>query len=376
MKTKYAILMMSMGISAVVMAQENDDMYFNSKDRVVANKVNASLMMKKYQQEDLNAVRSNPVNPSDSYTGRGVNPEYNAQVKNGTSVIQNNPDYFLSGYQPKNVNGSLYSGNNGYTSSFYGNSGCNSCYNNRMGYGGMGYSGMGYGGMGMGYGGFGSPFGYYSPYSSMMMGYGFGGYGSGFYGGMGYGMGSMFGSPFYSPFGMNSFYSPYYGYGYGGYGGSGYPYGTTVVINNGDSRGTTNARHPSRSDGLNNYVDNSRNDATINGTNGRVREGGRTRTESQTDYYDRGWRNNASNFPSRSYYDDNSGNSRSGYSNGGNNNSSWGDQGGRTRSSWDPSGSGSRSSFGGGGFSGGSGGNTGSGGSSGGGGGGHSRGRN
>lgn len=373
MKTKYAILMMAMGMSAAVLAQENDDMYFNSKDRVVANKVYESVMIKKYQQEDLNAVRSNPVNPSDSYTGRGVNPEYNAQIKNGTSVIQDNPDYFLTGYQPKNINSSLYSGNSAYPNSYYGNGGYNNgYYNNRMGYGGMGYSGMGmgmgYSGMSMGYGGFGSPFGYYSPYSSMMMGYGFGGYGSGFYGGMGYGMGSMFGSPFYSPFGMNSFYSPYSGY--GGYGGYGYPYGSTVVINNGDSRSTVNGRHPSRSDGLNNYVDNNRNDATITGTNGRVREGGRTRNESQTNYYDRGWRNNTDNFPTRSYYDNNSGNSRSGYSNGGNNNSSWGDSGGRTRSSWDSFGSGSRSSFGGGGFSGGSGG------SSGGGGGGHSRGRN
>ncbi len=372
MKTKYAILMMAMGMSAAVMAQENDDMYFNSKDRVVANKVYESVMIKKYQQEDLNAVRSNPVNPSDSYTGRGVNPEYNAQIKNGTSVIQDNPDYFLTGYQPKNINSSLYSGNSAYPNSYYGNGGYNNgYYNNRMGYGGMGYSGMGmgYSGMGMGYGGFGSPFGYYSPYSSMMMGYGFGGYGSGFYGGMGYGMGSMFGSPFYSPFGMNSFYSPYSGY--GGYGGYGYPYGSTVVINNGDSRSTVNGRHPSRSDGLNNYVDNNRNDATITGTNGRVREGGRTRADSQTNYYDRGWKNNSNNFPTRSYYDNNSGNSRSGYSNGGNNNnSSWGDSGGRTRSSWDSFGSGSRSSFGGGGFSGGSGG------SSGGGGGGHSRGRN
>ena len=50
MKTKYAILMMAMGMSAAVMAQENDDMYFNSKDRVLVNKVNESLMIKKYQK--------------------------------------------------------------------------------------------------------------------------------------------------------------------------------------------------------------------------------------------------------------------------------------------------------------------------------------
>src|SRR5258708_16541733 len=126
MKTKYVVVMLAMGMSAAVMAQESDDMYFNSKDRVVVNKVNDVVLAKRYQQEDLTAVRTNPVNPSDSYSGRGVNPEYNAQTKNGTTVVQNNPDYFLSGYQPKNVNGSLY---NGAASAYSGNCNCNNAYN-------------------------------------------------------------------------------------------------------------------------------------------------------------------------------------------------------------------------------------------------------
>ncbi|MEJ0057116.1 MAG: hypothetical protein WDN75_16545 [Bacteroidota bacterium] len=125
MKTKYAIMLLTMGMSAAAMAQDDDDMYFNSKDRAKANQENNVVLAKRYQQEDVSAVNTNPVNPSDSYSGRGVNPEYNAQAKNGTSVVQNDdPDYFLSSYQPKNVNKNLYNGGNGSYSSY------NNGYNN------------------------------------------------------------------------------------------------------------------------------------------------------------------------------------------------------------------------------------------------------
>ena len=360
MKTKYAVALLTMVMSVGAMAQENDDMYFNTKDRNVVNKANEIVLAKRYQQEDINAVRTNPVNPSDSYSGRGVNPEYNAQSKNGTTVVQNNPDYFLAGYQPKNVNGSLYSGGaSAYSNPYCGNSAYNNYYGN-MGYGGMGMGsrsmfGMGYGSMmGMGYGGYSS---FYNPYSSFYSPYSIFS--------MSYGAGSMFGSPYgmygsgygMGMYGMNYMYNPYT---YGAYGNS---YGGQAVINGGDSRATVNGRHPSRSSGLNNYVDNTRNDATIIGTNGRVREGGRVSTNSASpDYYDRGWRSNSSNFSNTNGNWNNGGNTRSGW---GNNNSSWGNSGGATRSSFDSFGSGSRGSFGGGGSSSG-------GGSSG----GHSRGKN
>lgn len=360
MKTKYLMAVLTMGMSVAAMAQENDDMYFNAKDRDVLNKANQIVLAKRYQQDDMNAVRTNPVNPSDSYSGRGVNPEYNAQSKNGTSVVQNNPDYFLSGYQAKNVNGSLYSGGASAYSNRYGNSAYNNYYGNMgMGYGsrmgmGMGYGSMfsmGYGSMmGMGYGGYSSfysPYSsFYSPYSMFSMGYG-----------------SMYGSP-YSSMMYGGMYSPY------SYGGYGSPYGGVTVINGGDGRATVTGRHSSRSNGLNNYVDNNRstNNATIVGTNGRVREGGRVSGNSTPNYYDRAWRDNSSNF-SNNNGNGQGNNTRSGW---GGNNNGWGNNsGGATRSSYDSFNSGSRGSFGGGGVSGGS-----SGGGGGGGGGGHSRGRN
>ncbi len=355
-----------MCVSGVAMGQETDDMYFNAKDRVQVNAANEVALAHQYQQQDMNAVKTNPVNPSDSYSGRGVNPEFNSQAKNGTSVVQNNPDYFKAGYQP-NVNSSLYKSGSNTSYPYYGNSsynnpccgyGMNSMYGMGGMYGmgsmyGMGYGmgsmyGMGYGmgsmyGMG-GYIPFYSPFGYgmgYSPYSSMFMGYG-----------MSYGMSSMYGMG-YSMFGMGMpFYNPYSYYGTGYYGA-----GTAI-----DASSSVYGRHPSRSSSLNNFVDNGRNDQTIVGTNGRSREGGRMRTDSQPNYYDRSWRSDPGNFPTRSYYNDNS----SGY-----NRSSWGN----TSSGWNSGGRssfdnnmGGRSSFGGGGMSGGGGG--------GGGGGGHSRGRN
>ncbi len=367
MKTKYAMVILTMGMSVAAMAQENDDMYFNSKDRLVVNQANEQLMAKRYQAADRNAVLTNPVNPSDSYSGRGVNPEYNAQGKNGTAVIQDNPDYFLSSYQPKNINSSLSSGNNTYNSAYNGY-GMNPYY----GYGGMGSSMMGYGmgygmnsmmGYGMGYGmnsmmGYGMGYGY--PYSMFSMGYGMSSYGSGFYGGygMGYGMGSM-----YSPYGMYGMGSMYYPYG-NGYGYGGGPYGgySGGVIN--ETHNTSYGRHSVRSSGLNNYVDNSRGTSSV--TNpagvGRGNQSGRT-AGSQPDYYNSGWRNNATNMTRSGY--DNSGNS--GWGNTRSGNSGWGNSG--TRSSMDSFGGGSRGSFGGGGGGGFSGGG-------GGGGGGHSRGRN
>jgi len=356
MKAKYTMLMLALGLSVAALAQENDDMYFNSKDRAVVVKANEVVLAKKYRQDDIDAVRSNPVNPSDSYSGRGVNPEYNAQAKNGTSVVQNDPDYFVTGYQPKSVNSNLYNNTSAYSNTYYNNG-----YGSPYGYSGFGspYSSM-YSPYAFGYSPYSmmSPYSMYSPYGGMY-GMGMGGMYSGF--GMGYSM--MYGSPYSMMgigYGMGSMYGGY-GYGYGSYG-SYYP--TTAVVT--DSRNTAYGRHPSRTSGLNSYVNtNARNDASIVGSNGRVREGGRSRTDSQPNYYNSGWRNSANYSNTRS----------SGFSNG----NSWGsgsgngwNGGGNTRSSFDSFGSGSRGSFGGhsgGGFSGG-------GMSGGGGGGGHSRGRN
>src|SRR5437868_185210 len=50
MKTKYAIMLLTMGMSAAAMAQDDDDMYFNSKDRAKANQENNVVLAKRYQQ--------------------------------------------------------------------------------------------------------------------------------------------------------------------------------------------------------------------------------------------------------------------------------------------------------------------------------------
>ncbi|CAN5313611.1 hypothetical protein BH10BAC4_BH10BAC4_12660 [soil metagenome] len=390
MKTKYAMVLLAMGVSAAAVGQENDDMYFNSKDRLKSNQAIEVVAAKRYQQEDVNAVRTNPINASDSYSGRGVNPEYNSQIKSGTSVIQNQPDYFVANYQPVNVNSNLYNGGNTGYSNYYGN---NSAYSNPY------YNNMGYGG-------FGSPYGYnnmyssmYSPYSSMYGGmyspyssfgnsfglrFGMGSYyGSGLYGGMGYG--NMFGM-----------YNPYSMYGYGGYYGGGYGYsGYPVIINGGGDYVNNNVigKHGSRSSGLNNdYVSTtSRGGNSAAGRSGGTNSGSRTSsgTQAGTNYYDRSWRNNSSNMTRSNGGVDNSagtgrtstwGNTNRGSfdnGNGGRSNSNWSNGGGSRTSSFGNGNSGfsnGSSSFGGsrggGGFGGGGGG------SSSGGGGGHSRGRN
>lgn len=369
MKTRYILAVLTMGLSAAAIAQENDDMYFNSKDREKLNASNAVALTKRFGQEDQMAVRTNPVNPSDSYSGRGVNPEYNAQGKNGTSVVQNDPAYFIPNYAPTNVNQSLYNGyGNNYSSNYYGSSAFSNPYYGMGGYGGyyspysvMNPYSMFYSPYSM-YGA--SMYGMYSPYSM---------YGSGL--SMSYGFGSMYGmySP-YSMFGMGygsmyGMYNPYYGYGYG--------YGSSYVVTGMESN-VVQGRHPSRSSSLNNsfVADRSRMNSTTTAgaTRSASNAGGRVATtgnSSGTNYYDRSWRDNSSNYTttgttsgSRGSYGGwgNTGNSgNSGYSNSAGRSSS-------TMGTWGGGNSGGRGSFGGGGGM--------SGGGGGGGGGGHSRGRN
>lgn len=265
MNSKYCFLAFALGLSASAGAQEFDDMYFNGKDRLAQTESNSAALASRYQDRDRQAVNSNPVNPSDSYTGRGVNPEYNAQQKNGTTILQENPDYFLSNFQPKSINSSLYSGSNSSYSS-----GCNCGYGNPYG---------------MGYGGFGNPYGGYSPYGynglTTSMGYGFSPYGSMWSMGLSYGMGSQYGSP---------------NYGYNPYGYYGYP--TTVVVTGADAGiGQAHGRRPTRASSVNTHYAVS--DA-VAGTHGRGRETTATRS-TQSNYYNPGWRSDPGNFQPRNY---------------------------------------------------------------------------
>lgn len=303
MKTKYALLILSLGVSAVAAAQETDDMYFNAKDRLSQIESNQAVMASRYAERDAQAIATRPVNPSDTYTGRGVNPEYNAQKKNGAIIGEDTVDYFLSNYAPKDVNKNLYNANNTYT-------GCGCGYRSPYSsYSAFNPYGMysPYGSMYSPYGSMYSPYGY-SPYSSMM-GYGYGG---------GYGYGSMLSLSMGYGMGLGSPYG--YGYGYGnpyGYAGNPYSYGY-----NPDVATVVYGRRPVRSTSVANATAGS---ATMARTNGRTRDVGQARTQ----YYDQGWRKNPSNFPSRTY-DPFSGRQVSGSSSGRN----WNNSGNTSGRSW------------------------------------------
>jgi hypothetical protein len=304
MKTKYTLLAIAVSLGFAAIAQENDDMYFTASDRVALGQKKEVALAARYAESDRQAVRSNPVNPSDTYTGRGVNPEFSAQQKNGAELVTENPDYYLASYTAKDVNSKLYTGTNSS------NCGCNA-----------------YSGYGNPYGRYSSPYGFYSPYS-MMSPYGMSspcgmgspyGYSSGMSVSMMYGMGSMM-------------YGGYSGYGYNPYN---YGYGAPVVIV--DPVATTHGRRPVRASTVN-YVQPASQAGYVAGTNGRTRNA--------NNYYDPTWRNNPSNFPTRSY---NYGGRSGGYNTSSTGRSAFGsDTNGRSRSYGSfGSPSPSRSSFGG-----------------------------
>jgi hypothetical protein len=305
MKTKYGLLAIVVSLGFAANAQEIDDMYFTAGDRVALRESSQSVLAARYAESDRQAVRSNPINPSDTYTGRGVNPEFSAQQKNGAELVTENPDYYLTSYTPKDVNSKLYAGNNPS------NCGCNA-----------------YSGYGNPYGRYYSPYGMYSPYS-MMSPYGMSpcgigspyGYGSGMSVSMMYGMGSMM-------------YGGYYGYGYNPYG---YGYATPVVVIT-DPVAISSGRRPVRASTVN-YVQSPTQTGFVAGTNGRTRS-----TTTSTSYYDPSWRNDPTNFPTRSY---NYGGRSSGYNSLSTGRSAFGsDDNGRSRS-YGSFGSPTRSSFGG-----------------------------
>lgn len=330
-----------------VQAQEYDDMYFRSKDRAKLNGDRVSVV-KKSNQDSYDDETQSTINPTDSYSGRNVNPEYTSRNK-VTSNSDEDAQYFVSGYEPTGVNQSLTPYNsNAFNTPYYGNSAFASSY---YGYG----SGFGY-----------PSSSFYSPYSSfynysywggfypsMSLGYmyGMGGWGSGFYGSMGYG--SMWGSPYSmyggyygGGYGWDPFYSGYYGY--GGY----YGYPSVVVINNNNGDGRSNyvyGKRSSRSSGLSNNNINNNGVVDSRGRSGRtavnstaVNTGGRSSSNS-SQYYQSGWRSNpdvqrnigTTNSGGRVGSWTNSGSSWSG-SNSGNSGNAW--RGGNSnsgRSSWD-----------------------------------------
>ncbi len=365
MKTKYSLLtgLAVFAITAAFGQVEHDDMYFNAKDRAEQNAFKEVVLAKQYKQQDAQAVKSSPINPTDSYSGRSVNPEYTNRLKTGANLGNTDNQYFISGYQPVSVNQNLASNN------------CNCNTNNfAWPYGGYGMNSFGMNqGFGSPFNSFYSPWGMggYQPYQpgwSSMLGYSFGGMNSGWFGGMNYGYGNSWGNP-WNNYGYGGGYFPYNNYGFGGSGfRSNNFYGNNVIVlNNGsDYRNpVVYGKRANRSSDTDNTFDYSRPETNVTRT-GREVSTGRSRSASENQYYDRNWKRDPDKNPSRTMWSDNaSGNSGSGNRTGWNNNSSnstgrqssdWGNN--SSRSSYD---GGSRSSSSGGGISGGSSGSSGGG---------------
>jgi len=133
---------------------EQDDMYFRSKDRAVLAASKPLTMNYASRASEVNS----PINPTDSYSARNVNPEYLSQAKvNPSSTNQTQAStYFVPNYTPTAVNQNIH--NNGGFSNF--NDGFNGGFNNGFN-GGRFFPSYGMNsmmGMGMGMRGMGSPF--------------------------------------------------------------------------------------------------------------------------------------------------------------------------------------------------------------------------
>jgi hypothetical protein len=309
MKTKVLISFLLIAISVSVMAQgvENDDMYFNSKDRAKLNALRGNDVdtYSVSAKGSRKAADENASNPTDSYSARNVNPEYAAR-SNAQTAQTDNADYFTPNYQystARNLNNWNNNFNNWYVNpwysyNYYGPSinAWNSPY--------YGYYNAGY-----------SP--WYDPY------WNYNGWSTSFsyYWGnsWNYGWGGNY-NYWNRPYYMNS-WSSMWGPSFGGYYGYGYGYGSwygapnVILVNNNytDNQGrhVTTGHRPSRSTWLANQSTTSHNrtrsDNGVTISNNRpTNSGGRSATTRQEDYYNRSWRYSA---PS---------NSNSGYGNGGN----------------------------------------------------------
>lgn len=369
MKTKIALLsLIAVAMGMRVFAQEEiDDMYFTAKDRAAYNAKHQAEFASLSRRVTETEASAPVINPTDSYSARGVNPEFVSGAKVGTNSSASNVSYFSANYQPTSVNQALSSNNSAYNNAMFNG------FGNPWGYNRWGMNPYGMGGMGMGF----SPWGYnnmsmmnpyYDPW--MMNGMGMGGFyqpglsigfGTGWGNSWGWGSpSSMFWNNFYSPWGMggwgmNSFYgggwgNPYFGYNsfYNPWGWNSFYGGSAVVV----------VDRPRAQSARNQEID--RYYSTDN--RGGVASGGRVASEQ---YYNSGWRNDPSYQNSNSAWQTRPTQSTNAWNNGWNTNNNWNNNNngwGNSNNSW----GGRSSSFstgGGGGFSGGSSGGGGGGGS-------------
>jgi hypothetical protein len=326
MKAKTALTTFLAGVVSISAFSQNieiDDIYFNSRDRAKLNEKKASADIARLRNTEERDALNSTINPSDSYSARNINPEYDSQSILEGDANYTGEDYFVPNYQPTGVNQNLSNSSNWNSSPFNNNYYSNNYYNP------YGYN--------QGFGSFypsmwGSPYGFNNgPGWNMSLGYGWGGWSPGWYGGMGYGWGNS-----WNPW--NSFYN---GWG-GNYYGYGYP-SQVIIINGGDNNSRiAYGKRPSRSSTIDHQLDRSRAQVTYSRSDPN-NSGGRTRSETPA-YYERGWKRNPATNPNRSFWsfdsNNNNSNTRSTFSTFGNNNNA-----GRQRSSGFSSPSPTRSSF-------------------------------
>lgn len=288
MKTRGIVLgLMVACVAGTVMAQENDDMYFNKKDRAKLNAQKAQATALAYSNkngsDDLD-FNDDVFAATASYSTRNTNPEYISR-SNSEVAQSDNEDYFIVSESYANAQ-NLSRFNDNY----------NNWYNNPW-YSNSYYAPSRYAWNSPFYGGFNSPWGY--------------GYGSGMYVSVGYG----WGSPYYGGY-WGSGYSPWdygYGYPYGGYygnswgyyngwgyyGGNNYWGNNVIIINDGAGRNVAYNKRPSRGGMIANENAGNRTRSQIisrgdGNSNGRVATptSGRTQQTAgrQDEYYNRSWR--------------------------------------------------------------------------------------
>lgn len=279
MKSRIACmsLLLAMGVFAVN-AQESDDMYFRASDRakVAASKPLMELSTRQSEQRT-------PINPTDSYSARNVNPEYISQSAN-PSVESEQVTYFTSDYVPTSVNQNIY--NDRANWNYYG-------MNNPYMMGGMYPYGVGR----------------YNPYwgNSIWDPYGY----NSFYGsglnlsmGMSWGLNSWGYSPWNSYYGMNSWAWDPYGYNSfwgwnSGWGWNNYWRPTVIIVGGNDgSTGVVYGKRSSRSSNMNNPIVSSTGSRQSSAIQDDTRGTNNSRTAARStneNYYQRGWRNNPEN---------------------------------------------------------------------------------
>jgi hypothetical protein len=304
MKIKITFLsLMAVGIASMSSAQqiENDDLYFNAKDR--AKLVASRPVTLKIQAQENLEVKS-PINPTDSYSARNVNPEYLAQSKMNPKDDSADAPYFIPDYTPKGVNQNLNS-----NSSLWNNFNYATAWNTP-------YYGM--------MPGWGSPFNSFYPYGNFYRNwydpFGYNGFNNFYQPGwssfwsLGFGTGwntwgnswAWGGSPFWNSY----YYNNYMGWNsFNNWGGYGYYPNTIVVINNGsdyNGRKAVYGKRVSRSNDLSNtvtYNNRSTGNTAVVDSNGKVRgSSGRVSSGNESGgYYQKGWRTNPATNPTNSW---------------------------------------------------------------------------